>query len=128
VAWLLGLWAVKAGVIRARRLTRDPRRSATASRREFEAFLRDQGVDIPPSATLAWLQRAAFDELGLDVRAFATEAARGRFGAPEDAGRSAEAARRELRAVFRAARRELSPWSRARGFVSLRSLRGGHVA
>lgn len=122
--WLLGVWAAKAAVTRARRMTRDPRRSATASRKELEAFLRDQGVDIPPSATLAWLQRASHVELGLDVRAFATAAAHGRFGPPEDASGAAEAARAELRSVLREARRELSPWARARGLVSLRSLRG----
>jgi hypothetical protein len=125
LVWLLGVWAAKVFLARARRLTRDPRRSATASRRELEAFLRDQGVDVPPSATLDWLRRASHDELGLDVRSFADEAALGRFGRPEDAARGADAARRELRAALRRARRELTLRARARGLVSLRSLRGG---
>ncbi len=130
VAFLLGVvWVLIVGVGKAvfRRsigyLTRDPRRSASASRRELEGFLRDQGVAIAPNATLADLQRAVRAELGLDCRRFTRAVARARYGRPESAQEGATAARSELRGLLRAARRELSLWARVRGFVSLRSLR-----
>ena len=126
--WVLAVAAIKAVRRRVGRLARDPRRAGTATRRELEAFLRDQRVEIPASATLAWLQRAARDELGLDADAFATAAARARFGPPREAAAAAHAARGELHALIRKARRQLSPWARARGLVSLRSLRGGGAA
>lgn len=121
--WVLAVGLVKAIMRRWRYLTRDPRRIASASRRELEAFLRDQGVSVAPNATLADLQRAVRLELGIDCRPFALAVSRARYGPPEAAQQAATAARHELRGVLRAARRELSVWTRARGFVSLRSLR-----
>jgi len=115
----------KAVLRRARYLTRDPRRAATASRLELEAFLRDQGIAVPASATLDDLRRAVGEELGLDGRSFAEAAGRARFGPPHAARRDADAARQEVRALLRRMRAELSVWARLRGFVSLRSLRGG---
>jgi transglutaminase superfamily protein len=114
---------VKMTVRKLRYLTVDPRRAATASRRELEAFLRDQGIPVPASMTLDDLQEAVADELGLDGSAFVEAAGRGRFGAPGDARRAARIARSELRALLKRARGELSVWARLRGFVSLRSLR-----
>ena len=122
--WALAVGVGKAVMRRARYLTRDPRRAATASRRELEAFLRDQGIAVSASATLDGLRRAVGVELGLDGRSFASAAARARFGPPDQADRDARAARRELRALLRSVRMELSVWARLRGFVSLRSLRG----
>ena len=130
-AFALGLgalWALVVGlgktiVRRARYLTRDSRRAATASRRELEAFLRDQGIVIPVSATLDDLRLAVWGELGLDSRSFVDAAARARFGPPVGARQGA--ARRELRTLLRRVRGQLSLWARFRGFVSLRSLRGG---
>jgi protein-glutamine gamma-glutamyltransferase len=123
--WIVLLGVGKALVRRARYLSRDPRRLATASRRELEDFLRDQGVDVPPNATLVGLQRAVHDELGLDGRAFAAVVARARFG-PPTFGRGGASPRREVRRLIRAARRELSLWARFRGLVSLRSLRSAN--
>ncbi|MGH3065648.1 MAG: transglutaminaseTgpA domain-containing protein [Gaiellaceae bacterium] len=123
--WALGVGIGKSGIRRARYATRDPRRSATASRRELEGFLRDQGVAIAPGTTLQALQRAVHEELGLDGRPFTNAAGRARFGPPGQAQAGASRARKELRSLLRSARRELSVWARARGFVSLRSLRGG---
>ena len=123
-AWILLLGLGKAAMRRARYLSRDPRQLATASRRELEDFLRDQGADVPQTtATLATLQRAVNDELGLDARQFATAAARARFGPPDMGATEASRARGEARRIIRAARSELSVWARARGLVSLRSLR-----
>jgi hypothetical protein len=127
---LAALWIVlvglgKALVRRLRYLSRDPRRVATASRRELEGFLRDQGVEVPANAGLVDLQRAVHDELGLDGRAFATAAARARFGPPGTLEQGAATARREVKRLLRSARGELSLWARFRGLVSLRSLRTG---
>ena len=113
-------WLVR----RARYLTSDPRRVASAARRELEGFLRDQRVPVPTSATLDDLGRAFVQEIGLDARGFVAAAAGGRFGPPDLSRASARDVRRELRTLVRAARRELSAWARLRGFVSLRSLRG----
>lgn len=121
--WIAVVGIGKALVRRARYVSRDPRRVATASRRELEGFLRDQGVALPANATLVTLQGAVHRELGLDGRPFAIAAARARFGPPATVAQGAAAARRELRRLIRAARRELSLWARFRGFVSVRSLR-----
>jgi transglutaminase-like putative cysteine protease len=115
-----GKWLVR----RARYLTGDPRKRAAASHRELEAFLRDQGIELPRSPTLEDLRRAMELEIGIDGKAFAEAAGRGRYGPPQACERSARTARSELRTLLRRARRELSLWARARGFVSLRSLRG----
>jgi hypothetical protein len=109
---------------RIRYVTADPRRTAAASRRELEAFLRDQGIAVTPSATLDDLARAVRDELGVEASAYFEAAGVARFGEPRDASRAARRARNELRVLLRRARRELSAWARLRGFVSLRSLRG----
>ena len=123
-AWALLVGLGKVVLRRASYVTRDPRRAATASRRELEAFVRDQGVRVAPSSTLEDLRRTIGTEFGLDSRSFATAAARARFGPPGGVGGDVEAARRELRSLLKAIRLELSVWARARGFVSLRSLRG----
>ena len=121
--WIAVVGIGKATVRRARYLSRDPRRVATASRRELEGFLRDQGITVPGNATLVTLQKAVHDELGLDGRPFAIAAARARFGPPATVRQGADASRKELRRLIRSARRELSLWARFRGFASLRSLR-----
>ncbi len=123
--WALAVGLGKAVFQRARYLTRDPRRIATASRRELEAFLRDQGIEVPECSTLDDLRRAVHDELGLDCRPFTDAAAEARFGPAADSRRGARAARRELRVLLRNVRTQLSLWERFRGFVSLRSLRRG---
>ena len=123
VVWILTVGAGKAVFRRSSYVRRDPRRIASASRRELEGFLKDQGAAIPPNATLADLQNAVRAELGLDCRRFTRAVARARYGRPESAQEGATTARSELRGLLRAARRELSLWARVRGFVSLRSLR-----
>ena len=126
--WIVGVGLGKTVVRRARYLSRDPRRVASASRRELEGFLRDQGAEIPENAGLATLQQAVHRELGLDGRPFAAAAARARFGPPASIEQGAQAARVEVRRLLRAARSELSLWARFRGLVSLRSVRAGSDA
>ena len=126
---LVALGAAAIGVVKWIRrrlgyLTSDPRRAAAATRAELEAFLRDQGVAVPRSATLDDLRAAVADELGSDARAYVAAAGRARFGAPQDASHAAGTARIELAALLRAVRERLSLRARLRGFVSLRSLRG----
>ena len=121
--WVVLLGVGKAFARRARYLSRDPRRLATASRRELEDFLRDQGIDVPPNATLGTLQRTVSREFGLDGRAFAAAASRARFGPPAAIQPGGASPRREVRRLIGAARRDLSLWARFRGLVSLRSLR-----
>ena len=124
--WIVLLGVGKALVRRARYLSRDPRRLATASRRELEDFLRDQGVDVPPNATLVALQRAVHER----ARARRTRVRRGGRACPlrsTDIARAGGVSpRREVRRLIRAARRELSLWARFRGLVSLRSLRSAN--
>jgi hypothetical protein len=120
--WILVVGGGKTLVRRGRYLTKDPRKAATASRRELEAFLRDQGIDVPPGATLEELRAIVGAELGLDGRSYVSAAARARFGPPADAQENALAARTELRGLLRRARLELSLWARFRGLVSVRSL------
>ncbi len=124
-AWVLAVGIGKAIYRRLRWRSRDPRRVATASRRELEAFLRDQGIAVPASATLDDLCRTVENELGLDCGTFADAASRARFGPPSDSNLGALAVRQELRSLLRRLRLELSVWARFRGFVSLRSLRRG---
>jgi transglutaminase-like putative cysteine protease len=128
VLWMAAVGLGKAARRKSRYLSRDPRRIATASRQELEGFLRDQGVTVDENTTLAGLQRAVRDELGLDGRPFTIAVARARYGPPETVQQGATAARRELRRLLRAARRDLSLWARFRGFVSLRSLRSSGSA
>ncbi len=123
LVWMLGVGIAKAARRRLRYLSRDPRRVATASRQELEGFLRDQGVRLAPNTTLVGLQQAVRLELGLDGRAFAAAVARARYGPPGTVQQGARSARKELRRLLGAARRELSLWARLRGFVSLRSVR-----
>jgi protein-glutamine gamma-glutamyltransferase len=123
--WVALVGLGKALLRRVRYLTRDPRRAATASRRELEDYLRDQGIALPACATLDDLQRAVYQELGVDAKVYADVAARGRFGRPGDVEQGAENARTELRAVLRRTRDQLSLWARFRGLVSLRSFRRG---
>ena len=122
-AVLLGIGLVKLALRRLRYASRDPRRRAAAARRELAEFLLDQGLDVPPSATLADLRRLLSDELGVNGRPFAAAAGAARYGPPGDAESAARRARSELRALLRAVRSRLSAAERARGWIAVRSLR-----
>jgi transglutaminase-like putative cysteine protease len=102
--------------------TRDPRRLASACRKELRDFLLDQGLEVPPSATLRELAQLVEKEYRVEARAFGLHATAARFGPRRSAGEAARAMRHDLRAVRRGLRRELTRSERLRGLLSLRSL------
>jgi hypothetical protein len=105
-----------------RYLTRNPRRLASACRKDLRDFIRDQGVDVPPSATLRDLAELVESEFGVDARAFGLHATAARFGPAASAREAARAMRRDLRHLRRRLRKELTRTERLRGLLSLRSL------
>jgi protein-glutamine gamma-glutamyltransferase len=107
---------------RSRYLTSDPRRLASAYRRELVEFLADQRIDVPRSATLAELRSLVHAETGVETRRLVESLGLARFGPLGAAPRAARVARAELRAVKRRLRRALSVGHRMRGTFSLRSL------
>ena len=120
VALLLA--AAKLALRASRFLTRDPRRLASACRKELRDFLLDQGVDVPPSATLRELAQLVESEFGVEAGAFGLHATAARFGPRRGAREAARAMRRDLRALRRDLRAELTRFERVRGLLSLRSL------
>ncbi|HEY3071064.1 MAG TPA: DUF3488 and transglutaminase-like domain-containing protein [Gaiellaceae bacterium] len=116
---IVGLKAVRRSL---RFAGRDPRALASAFRRDIVGFLADQGLELPPSATLADLGRALDRYYAVDAGSFVRALAVARFGPPREAEEALEGARRELRRVRRDLRHQLSAVSRFRGAVSLRSL------
>jgi transglutaminase-like putative cysteine protease len=116
------LTLTKLVVRRVRYLTRDPRRLASACRRELAEYLLDQRLDAARSATLHELRALVRDELAVDASAFVAAASAARFGAPAAAPGAARRARAELRLLRRSLRARLTAWERLRGLLSLRSL------
>ncbi|MFN2470021.1 MAG: transglutaminaseTgpA domain-containing protein [Gaiellaceae bacterium] len=123
VACVLLLAAVKSGRRRARYLTSDPRRLATACRAELVELAADQRVLFSHEATATELAEHLRARLGVDAERFAVAVAAARFGPPAQAEAAARRARRELAALKRALRSSLTATERLRGFLSLRSLR-----
>jgi transglutaminase-like putative cysteine protease len=119
---LAGVVLLKAARRAFRFASRDPRRVASACRRDLIAFLADQGIEISPSATLAEVGATVEREFHVPSRAFVGAAAAARFGPPEEAEQALGRARRELRRLRGQMRRALSAFERTRGAVSLRSL------
>jgi protein-glutamine gamma-glutamyltransferase len=108
---------------RARYLTRDPRRVASAARSELADFLADQGIAVGASATPGELRELVRTELGRDAGPFAEALAAARFGPPAASREAAGRVRRELRALLRSLRHSLGRTARLRGLIALRSLR-----
>jgi len=119
---LVVLMLAKLLVRGSRFLTNDPRRLAGACRRELRDFLLDQGLEVPASATLRELAALVEDEFRVEARAFGLHATAARFAPQTGAREAARAMRRDLRAVRKALRKELSRSERVRGLLSLRSL------
>ena len=126
---LAGLAALAAAIVLTKvgfRLTRnarrDPRGVAAACRQELTAFLVDQRVETPRSATLGELGALLRRNFAVQPEAFVAAATAARFGPPEEAAAAALTAKRELRALL-GSRAAASRWrDRARGLLSLRSL------
>jgi transglutaminase-like putative cysteine protease len=112
--------SAKAGTRLLRNRHRDPRRAAAACREELVAFLVDQRVDVPRSATLYELGELVRREFGVEPRPFVAAATAARFGRSDPA--RAREARRELGLLMNAMRRGLTFRDRLRGLLSLRSL------
>ena len=123
LALLAVLAAAKAARRRLRYVTSDPRRLASACRRDLAEFLADQRVEIPAGATLAEVAQLARSRLRIEPDRFVDAASAARFGPPGGARAAAARARTELRLLRRSLRRGLTARERLRGVVSLRSLR-----
>jgi transglutaminase-like putative cysteine protease len=106
----------------ARFASRDPRTLASACRRDVVGFLADQGVELPPSATMPEIGAMLDRFYSIDARPFVRDVTLARFGPPERTGSALRGARRELRGIRRGLRRRLGYVSRLRGAASLRSL------
>ncbi len=121
-AALVGIALTKVVVRRLRYLSRDPRRLAAACRQELADFLLDQRLDAARSATLHELGALVLGELTVDAGPFVAAATAARFGRPAGARAAARQARRELRALVRRIRTQLTARERLQGLLSLRSL------
>jgi transglutaminase-like putative cysteine protease len=101
---------------------RDPRELAGACRRDLMAYLADQGMDVPPSATLGELGELVERYFAVDAGPFVRAATIARFGPPDQSRVELVRARRELRRVRGDIRNRINVTSRVRGALSLRSL------
>jgi hypothetical protein len=117
-----GIALTKIGLRLTRSARREPRGVASACRQELTAFLLDQRIEVPRSATLGELGEIVERELGVRPADFVEAATAARFGPDEGAAAAAVRSRRELRALLAIARRSLTRRERARGLLSLRSL------
>ena len=86
------------------------------------AYLADQGMDVPESATLSELGELVDRYFAVDAGPFVRAATIARFGPPDRARVELIRARRELRRVRRDIRNRINVTSRVRGALSLRSL------
>jgi transglutaminase-like putative cysteine protease len=102
--------------------TRDPRALASACRRDVVGYLADQGIEVPPSATIEDIGDTLERYYAVNAQPFVRSLAQARFGPPAVASAALGAARHQLREVRRALRRNLGFGSRLRGSASLRSL------
>jgi len=113
---------LKAALRSLRFANRDPRKLASACRRDVVGYLADQGMAVPPSATLAEIGATLDRYYAVDAESFVHALGTARFGPPGEAGAALRRARRELRTVRRRLRRAVSLPNRLRGAASLRSL------
>jgi transglutaminase-like putative cysteine protease len=114
--------ATKLAVRRARYLSRDPRRLASACVRELSDVLADQGVDVRSGMSVGEVAAAAESELGAEAASFAAAASAARYGPLGGAADAAKRAREELKSVRADLRERLTGGERLRGLVSVRSL------
>jgi protein-glutamine gamma-glutamyltransferase len=113
---------LKAAVRSVRFAGRDPRGLATACRRDVVGYLADQGLEVPPSATLGEIGQTLDRYYAVDADRFVGHLTVARFGRPGETREALRRARRELRDVRRQLRRSIGALARLRGAASLRSL------
>ena len=113
---------LKQGRRKARYLTRNPRRIASACAQELAEFLHDQRLPASRAATLHELSDTIAEEFSVDAGEFARVTTMARYGPLAEAADAALRARIELRELKRKLRRGLFVLDRARGLVSVRSL------
>jgi protein-glutamine gamma-glutamyltransferase len=113
---------VKEARRRLRFANRDARSLAAACRRDLVAYLADQGIDVPPSATLPEVGDLVERYFAANPAPFVAAATEARFGTPATAAGRIAAARVELRRLRRRMSGRLGLAQRLRGAVSLRSL------
>jgi hypothetical protein len=85
-------------------------------------FLRDQRIDVPPSAGTQGLGEFLGRRAGVDATELADALGRARYGPLPEAREAAREARHEVKGVRRGLRQALPPGRRFRGLFSLRSL------
>ena len=119
---LAALLILKALRRSARFATRDPRELAGACRRDLAGYLADQGVDVPPSATMPDLGVLLQRFYSVDAGSFCRDVTLARFGPPDEARAALRRARRDLREIRGGLRERLGLVSRIRGALSVRSL------
>ena len=110
--------------VRRRRRFRasDPRALATAARAELVDLLRDTGVDVDPSASVAEL-RAELRRLGVDASALANVVARARYAGLDEASRAAPEIEPRLDGIRKALRQRRGALASLRAAFAVRSLR-----
>jgi len=116
------LLVTKLALRRLRYVVRDPRRLAAACRHELVDYLLDQRIEAARSATLHELGELVRNELAVEPDRFVAAATAARFGPPGGARAASQDARRELRLLLARIRPRLTPFERARGLFSVRSL------
>jgi transglutaminase-like putative cysteine protease len=107
---------------RARFVGHDPRRIASACRRDLQGFLADQRVTFAPSATLDDVGTFVEKRYRVSADPFVQASEAARFGPLEGSDAAGRRARRELRSLLRQMRREMSWTGRFRGALNVRSL------
>jgi transglutaminase-like putative cysteine protease len=111
-------------VRRIRFASNEPRRVAAACRRDLVAFLRDQGADPSPSATVAELGEFLESEFAVDAAPYVRTLSAARFGPLSEASQAARSARRELGRLRREMWRQLTWARRIKTALNLRSFAG----
>jgi transglutaminase-like putative cysteine protease len=104
--------SAKAGTRLLRSRHRDPRRAAAACREELVAFLVDQRIEVPRSATLHELGEVVRREFGVEPSPFVAAATAARFGRSSRAGPAPERDAPRAHIPRPAARAPLAPLAR----------------
>lgn len=128
ISLLLGYCGLIATIKALRRRRRlgldDPRRAATGLRLELIDLLRDHGLTVSRTTTLADVRDRSRRELGVDLRAIERSLGEARYGRVEQARLAIDDARTEFGRLTRALREGLGARAALKARLRLRSLRG----